>query len=345
MRTFNGQWTATAIGSLPHTDEAEACRLTLDCLEEAPAWPQLPRRSFLENMYVQYSEGLPGRVVDVEERRIWCEDLEGHWEEVEAFLRESEEGGGERFAISPAYAAGLHAFVSRVSEGDRDYPFLKGQVTGPFSFGLTVTDAAGRPIIYNDTYADLVVRLLGAKARWMRDLLTSTGRAGRVLVFFDEPYLSMVGSALVSVQPEFVVEALDRCVEAAGCLTGVHCCGNTDWSLLMRTRVDVVNFDAYEYLENLALYPREIAGFLERGGTLAWGLVPNDRRVEGETVSGLRERLEEGLALLEKRGVPSALLERGMFITPSCGMEGTDERTAASVYRMLEELAGELNRG
>lgn len=345
MRTFSGQWTATAIGSLPHTDAGEACRLTLSCLREAPAWPQLPRRSFLENMYVQYSEGLPGLVVDEGERRIRCEDLDSHWDEVEIFLRDCEEGRVERFAVSPDHAAGLHAMVEEISKEGRDYPLLKGQVTGPFSFGLTVTGEDGRPIIYDETYADLLVRLLGAKARWMRDLLASTGRASRVLIFFDEPYLSMVGSALVSVQPEMVVEALDRCIADAGCLTGVHCCGNTDWSLLMRTRVDILNFDAYEYLESLALYPAEITSFLDRGGMLAWGVVPNDSRIEAETVSGLRERLEEGLALLEKKGVPSRLLERGMFITPSCGMEGADERTAEAVYRMLGSLAEELNRG
>ncbi len=345
MRTFSGQWTATAIGSLPHTDAAEACRLTLSCLKEAPTWPQLPRRSFLENMYVQYGEGLPGLVVDEEGRRVYCEDPDDHWDDVEEFLRDCEEGRSERFAISPHRAAGLHSFVEALKGGEGAYPLVKGQVTGPFSFGLTVTGADGRPIIYDETYADLLVRLLGAKARWMRDLLASTGRARRVLIFFDEPYLSMVGSALVSVRPEYVVEALDRCIADAGCLTGVHCCGNTDWSLLMRTRVDVLNFDAYEYLENLALYPREMTSFLERGGMLAWGVVPNDGRVEAETPSGLRERLEEGLALLEKRGVPSSLLERGMFVTPSCGLEGTDEGTAESVYRMLKALVEELNRG
>ena len=36
----------TAIGSMPHTDPAEACSQVSRYLKDIPAWPQLPRRSF-----------------------------------------------------------------------------------------------------------------------------------------------------------------------------------------------------------------------------------------------------------------------------------------------------------
>ncbi len=54
----------TVIGSMPHTDPAAACSLVTRFLKDIPAWPQLPNRSFLENMYVQYSQGFPGVVVE-----------------------------------------------------------------------------------------------------------------------------------------------------------------------------------------------------------------------------------------------------------------------------------------
>ena len=52
----------TMIGSMPHTDPAEACAVVSRYLKDIPAWPQLPQRSFKENMYAQYSEGFPGIV-------------------------------------------------------------------------------------------------------------------------------------------------------------------------------------------------------------------------------------------------------------------------------------------
>ena len=47
----------TMIGSMPQTDAKEACSMVTKYLPDLPAWPQLPLRSRLENMYVQFSEG------------------------------------------------------------------------------------------------------------------------------------------------------------------------------------------------------------------------------------------------------------------------------------------------
>jgi hypothetical protein len=40
----------TITGSMPHTDPQKACALITRYLKDIPAWPQLPKRSFLENM-------------------------------------------------------------------------------------------------------------------------------------------------------------------------------------------------------------------------------------------------------------------------------------------------------
>jgi hypothetical protein len=50
-------------GALPYADASIACQKVLHYLKDIPAWPQLPQRSFLEDPYVQFSEGFPGVVV------------------------------------------------------------------------------------------------------------------------------------------------------------------------------------------------------------------------------------------------------------------------------------------
>jgi len=335
---------ATAIGSLPYSDPEEACAVTLRYLKEAPAWPQLPRRDFRENMYAQYSEGLPGVVIDMEGLKVYCDTSRDLLEEIERVYQAYVEGDYASFAIGEEFAAGLYTFAAKVREEGRVYPLLKGQVTGPISFGLTVLDENNRPILYNDQLADAMFRVLNMKARWMEDFLRDTGLAEEVLIFFDEPYLVSVGSALVSVSPERVVDSLKLCMEGLTCLTGAHCCGNTDWSLLFRAGVQVVNFDAYQYMESMALYPEELAVYLEGGGILAWGLVVNSPEVDREAVDSLARRFEEGKSLLVSRGVPRDLLEERAMITPACGLEGLKEEQAERAYALTAQLS-ELLRG
>jgi len=55
---------ATGIGSLPHKDPDKAAGWIVENIVDIPFWPQLPKRSYLENMYVQFAENLPGVVVD-----------------------------------------------------------------------------------------------------------------------------------------------------------------------------------------------------------------------------------------------------------------------------------------
>ena len=333
---------ATAIGSLPHTDPDEACAATLAYLREAPAWPQLPRRDFRENMYAQYSEGLPGVVVDRRRRKVYCDTTADLLPQMEELFRDYVEGDCAYAAIGPDYAAGLHAFAARVREEGVRYPLLKGQVTGPISFGLTVLDQDNRPILYNDELAQAMLKLLNLKARWMEALLRDTGAAEEVLIFFDEPYLVSVGSALVSVSEETVVDSLRQCAEGLTCLVGAHCCGNMDWPLLFRAGMRVVNFDACAYMESMALYPREIAAFLEGGGVLAWGLALNSAEIEGESLESLARRFEEGMQRLAGRGVPrEALMRRAMF-TPACGLEGVTPAQAERAYMLIAQLSESL---
>jgi hypothetical protein len=51
-------FTATAIGSLPHTDIRAALDLISRALPEAPFWPQLVNRSALEDMLLMYDRAL-----------------------------------------------------------------------------------------------------------------------------------------------------------------------------------------------------------------------------------------------------------------------------------------------
>ena len=269
MTSFEPACLPTALGSLPFVDPTEACQLMTQSFPVLPAWPQLPKRTYLENMYVQFSEGLPGAVVTNGRIYVNTHLIDTGLETLyTAYLAEDIDAG----AISPTYAAGLARFLE-MKEGLVGCSAVKGQITGPISLGLQVTDQDRRPILHDDVLADALVKHLQLKAKWQERELHKLCK--QTIIFLDEPYLSSIGSAYVALREEHVMTCLAEVLEGISGLKGLHCCGNTDWGLLLNLPIDIVSFDAYNYAIPLSLYSDSLKPFLHRGGIIAWGIVPN----------------------------------------------------------------------
>jgi hypothetical protein len=336
MSTFRAELQSLSAGSLPHADPSVACQLVVDTLD-IPTWPQLPKRSFLENMYVQFSERFPGVVVANE--RIYVDreqDLDPGLEQLYlAYLTDDLEYG----SIDSNHAAGLHRFLEWDLGGQ---PVIKGQVTGPVSWGLVVVERNRRPVLYDEVLAEAVAKHLRLKASWMEHQLLK--RAPQTIVFVDEPYMSSFGSALVSLNRDQVLTLLEEVFAGIEGLKGVHCCGNTDWSLLLSTTVDILNLDAYEYAGALALYPEEVSAFLERGGMIGWGIVPASDQALQETVGSLLERFHEAMGLLTAKGLHQDDLLAASLIMPSCGCGSLSVGTADQVLKLTGSVSKALRR-
>jgi len=323
----------TIIGSMPHTDPAEACSQVTRYLKDIPAWPQLPKRSFLENMYVQFSEGFPGVVVKGDSIYVdRSQELDKSLEQLYAAYLEND---FDKYPVSAEYAAGLHSFLSLANLSPLA---VKGQVTGPISWGLTVTDKDRRATLYDDTLADALARFLRLKASWQEKALSQI--SANTIIFVDEPYMASFGSAFVSISRERVISLLEEVFGGISGLKGVHCCGNTDWPVLLETSTDILNFDAYNYAQSLSLYPAEVKKFLERKGAIAWGIVPNEAEaLAGETVASLKDRLEEAMAPFTRDGIRfKQLIEQGL-LTPSCTLTPLSEEAAGQALELLVELS------
>jgi len=254
---FDSPFAATGIGSFPHRDEKAVFRLILQNFPEIPFWPQLPNRSFLEGMVVQYSQGFPCLKWNEREQRVWVDTTQGFDKEVDRFYSWLENGELEPFQITEDFAKGFRITEDLVLEKYRkDIKYIKGQVTGPITFGLSLLDEGRRPIFYEPTLREILVKHLSSKARWMEKRFNELFPGLKTILFFDEPSLSSFGSAFSSLNREEVILSLNECFSAVKGLKGVHCCGNTDWGLLLSTNLDMLSFDAYGYLETIALYPK-----------------------------------------------------------------------------------------
>jgi len=329
----------TAIGSMPHTDPSQACLQVSRYLKHIPTWPQLPRRSFMENMCVQFSQGFPGAVV--KEDSIYIDRSQNLDKPLEELYAAYLENDIDKYPISPDYAAGLHYFLTL----DNLMPVaVKGQLTGPVTWGLAVTDNNHRPIIYDDVLGDAVAKFLRLKASWQEKELRKI--CPNTITFIDEPYMVAYGATSTELgSPQKTISLLEEVFAGLSGLKGVHCCGNTDWSVLLDTSVNILSFDAYNYAQSLSLYPSEIKSFLERKGIIAWGIVPNDEpSLAKETVASLKDRLEEAMAPFTRNGVRFKQLFQQGLLTPSCGLASLSTEAATRALELLSELSATVRK-
>lgn len=343
---------ATAIGSMPHTDPQKALDVVFSSVPEAPIWPQLPKRDLLEQMEIQYSEGLPRAVIDRDRGRMYFDTSGDTSEDLATFYEtyimamDPDEGTGDclALAIGPEHAQGLYACLERLKAIDGKLPYVKVHTTGPISFALSTVDENKRALYYNDEFRDMVVKAMAMKSRWQVQQFSPYGE--QTICFIDEPILSAFGSSTyVSVRREDVVAHLTEVVEAIrmeGGIPGAHCCGNTEWSILVDAGVEIVNFDAFEYGETITMYPESVNELFARNGALAWGIVPSSAEVRNQNAEGLADKLDGLIELLASKGVDKQKILEQAIITSSCGTGSLDVADAERIFALIGETSNML---
>ncbi|HVP95450.1 MAG TPA: hypothetical protein VMS89_09820 [Methanoregulaceae archaeon] len=325
---------STGIGGLPYKDPEAACDAVLSVFTEFPYVPLLPNRGFLENIVINDSEKLPGRVLEGEKLTVdrRC-DLSL---EMEQIYLDYIEGNFAPYSVGTAYASGLYSFLKR------SFPIVYGikcQVTGPVTFGMQVVDADKRPIYYDSQFADVLSKMLALRARWYEHELKETTGVKNTLILLNEPYLASLGSSVVPIDMDSVRSGWDDIVSLVEGSIGIHCCSNTDWGFLFSLGPAVVSFDAYTTSKEILLYRDELLAYMESGGVVAWGIVPAEWRVfSNETTDSLYERY---LAIRSEvtSYIPENLFDAQSLITPSCGIRFANEPQSIEIMKAAAEIS------
>lgn len=328
----------TGIGSLPHKDAEEACKLILDIFD-IPFWPQLPNLSFRESMIVQFSEDMPTIRIDDQKERIWVEkDISDDF--MEFYGAYSEEWLSP---ITEGYAKGIYTLIRHLQ--NKKIPFLKGQITGPLTFTLGLKDSDGRPVYFDEEIREICLMLLKGKVRWQIEVLKPY--AENIILFIDEPILSALGStSYIGVNSEETLRLLNEVsdtIRHSGGIPGIHCCGNADWQLVIKSKVNIISFDAYGYIDTLSIYSSDFTHFLKNGGYLAWGIVPTTDNIIGENLDSLTKHLQEGIDKLSE-SIPEDLLLSQILLTPSCGTGSRSVEETLKIFQLLKSLKESISQ-
>jgi hypothetical protein len=348
---FSAQCNATAIGTFPHVEAEDALRLVMECVPSIPAWPQLPFYPE-EWMVRQYNEGMPGLRMkgdtvffDTAQPGFESELLEFYEEYLKA-LDMQQMPLDHKLGISPAYSRGFHALCKALAGGGYTPLAVKGQIVGPLTLATTLTDQDKRSAYYDSRLREVVIKTLAIKAKWQIHQLRGVGLP--VIIFIDEPCLSAYGaSAFLGISADDVKNDLQEVIEqihTEGALAGIHCCENTDWSLLIKANPDILNFDAYGFFDKVVLYAHDLRDFISRGKILAWGLIPtgNPEAIQKETAASLIVRWKGYVATLERLDIERKRVISQSLITPSCGTGTLTRELSERVMHLLKEVSGIL---
>jgi hypothetical protein len=333
--TVPGNLLTTAMAVMPHRDVDRALQVALSM--DVPFWPQLPLYSYHEDMYVQASEHFPGILLDLEKRTLRF-SMEKFTAELEDTLAHFEEP--EYFDVSENYSVVYSRFLALDLSGR---PAIRGQLEGPISFGFNVLDQDDRPILFDDTVRPFLLEFMAKRVNVQLELLTK--RNPNAFMFIDEPGLQFLFSAMAGYSDMAAKGDMELFFSMIQRPRGVHLCGNPDWDFLLGLDLDILSLDVYSNGEVFASYAASIKKFLERGGFLAWGIVPtNFEPFEAENSDSLEKRLEEVWDTLGKKGIDlQFLLSRSLLSPATCCLVNPDgEKTVEEAFKVINHLSRRL---
>jgi hypothetical protein len=308
--------TATAIGSLPHTDAQRAAAFVLRVIPDLPAAPQLPRRSAREGMLAQWLVSLPEIVVH---------------ENGALELDRSADGGPPVPELHDDTHGGLLAFLDLAARQPRPPARVKVQITGPLTLGLALDDLGMETTRAFSRGAQCARSWARTVVRRVREVLPEA----EVVMFFDEPGLVAFDRDVPPIDVEAASDLLSGALAAPGCTVGVHVCGAGALPVALAAGPDILGVEAHPRLVGHAA---SLARFLDGGGYIAWGAVPTDRPI-GEQAAPLWKSLVELWCEITRRGCDPVQLRQQALVTPACGLADHGTSQAELALRLAREVA------
>ncbi len=325
------------MGIMPHKDVDKALDLALGL--DIPFWPQLPHVSLYEDMYVQTSQNFPGIEINFDKGRLAFR-TEKFQESLEDYFTKMDQT--ETYALTPEYSAVFHKFLSR----DLDhYKAIRGQITGPVSFGFKVLDENLKPIIYNEEVKSILFDFIQKKVNLQYQQLKAKNE--NAFVWVDEPGLGYVFSGLSGYNEQQAKEDYYQFVQGIEGPKGMHLCAEVNLPYLLELGVEILSFDAFQIGFMPKEYASSVAEFIKKGGIISWGVVPTEfKALETQTpeklaslLTGYWEIVSENTGLSLDRIAEQALIAPARCCLVELAIEAAERSKNANIEEKIVERA------
>lgn len=241
-------------------------------------------------------------------------------------------GFGEPIGPRAEAFGGADALLDRL---DVNLPALKTQATGPVTLALGLM-AAGHP---GPGLMDCVVKGLIGRVDNHIGALSARFPETEITLIFDEPGLSGLLVPGFPITRTDAGDVLTRVLRAAPVQAGIHCCADTDWSVVAGARPSLISWDINALGQGFFEQTEALAAATWEGTRFIWGVVPTQSQ---PFPADLDVRLQRVVGRLVMSGAKLAGLLEGAMFSPACGLAGLTEGQAEIVAQTVVQLAGEL---
>ena len=324
---------ATAIGSLPGDDFAEAVKVVLGELPDLPHLPELPARGAIASMV--------GRAVGV------LADLDADLQPAGWRLTGSSGSPGVDQRRARSLLGQDLDTLEELAEGYEGA--FKIQVAGPWTLAATVERPRGDKLLADHgARRELAQALAEGLGAHLRDVRRRLPGVTRLIAQVDEAALDAVINARIPTASGYgrhravdlpeASQALQWVLSAAaeaGAEPWVHSCATTPWDLVRGAGAKGL---AADFTQLTAKDHDALAEALEAGDTVALGVVPS---LDPGTSLSDKQVTEQVLRWLEMVGLDPA--EVSLAITPACGMAGASLAWSRQAMALARTSAASLH--
>ena len=342
---FEAKCGTTAMGIMPHRDVEKALELVLSL--DIPFWPQLPNVSLYEDMYVQTSENFPGIAIDFERGRLIFNTSRFEEELNDYFIKME---SPDTYALTEEYSKVFKRFLSKDLQ---DYKAIRGQITGPVSFGFKVLDENLKPIIYNEEVKTILFDFIQKKVNVQYQELKAKNQ--NAFVWVDEPGLGYVFSGLSGYNDQQAKEDYSNFVQGIEGPKGLHLCADVNLPYLLELGIEILSFDAFQIGFMPKQYAWSVAEFIKKGGIISWGIVPTESSIlsiqTSESLASILSNYWEVIS--ENTGMSLRQIAEQALIAPArcclrdiatettgkCEISDVEERIVEKAFAFLPEIS------
>ena len=312
----------TGVGSLPHRSAHDAAAFALREYD-VPAIPTLPRRSPAEGMIAQAVVGIAGVTL-------------GQYGSIAVDVDALDPDAAVQTDLSNDSFISMRTFLATAAARGLRGP-VKWQFVGPVTLGAALT----RVGVPSDRAFAVAVRAVRAHLTALAAAVATALPDSPQLVWLDEPWFGELMLPGFPIAPEPAIDLLSGAMAVLEpvATVGVHCCADADIASLLDAGPSVLSVPVDEKLAAVAGY---LTRFLERGGRIAWGVVPTDGPIVTTSERSWRQ-LSDVWCELVRRGCDPVILRQHSMVTPHCGLGTHTPAVAERVVQLTREVGRRVN--